>query len=131
MILDSTASGVTIREFNYISEKMGVTCLKSLAAYHLNQEDDKTRDLILSAMQYLGMPYDYDMNTGSTDAFYCSELVFDALTAIGIDVNKSTSYVGRTVVTPVDIADFLTNYISATHVLLLEKSNYRISNNAC
>ena len=66
------------------------------------------------------------MTTYDDSALYCSELVYYALLANDIEINKTSTIVDHIVITPTDLSDFLETLDDIEHVYLLEKNNEQI-----
>lgn len=123
LVLDSNSTGVKIRTFDQMANLKKESYLKALSGYRFNEGTDFIKIYLNRALDYLGTPYDYSMTTYDDKAMYCSELVYYALLADGIEVTKTSKIVDRVVITPTDLSDYLETLGNIDHVYLLEKED--------
>ena len=121
LVLDSNSSGVKIRTFDQMANLKEESYLKALSGYRFNEDNEFIKCYIDRALDYLGTPYDYSMITYDDTTLYCSELVYYALQAVGIEVTKTSNILDHVVITPTDLGDFLETLGNAEHCFLLEK----------
>ena len=115
LVLDSNSSGVKIRTFDQMANLKEESYLKALSGYRFNEDNEFIKCYIDRALDYLGTPYDYSMITYDDTTLYCSELVYYALQAVGIEVTKTSNILDHVV------GDFLETLGNAEHCFLLEK----------
>lgn len=126
LVLDSNSTGVKIRTFDQMANLKKDSYLKAILGHRFKQEPEFIKTYINRALDYLNTPYDYNMITYNDQELYCSELVYYALLAVDIDVDKTTEILNQTLITPTDLSDFLksSDYLKETY--LLEKKNHTI-----
>ena len=121
LVLDSNSSGVKIRTFDQMANLKEESYLKALSGYRFNEDDEFIKTYINHALDYLGIPYDYSMITYDDTALYCSELVYYALQAVNIEINKVSKILDHDIITPSDLGDYLETLDNVEHCFLLEK----------
>lgn len=121
LVLDSNSTGVKIRTIDQMANLKKESYLKALSGYRFNEDNNFIKTYLNRALDYLGTPYDYSMTTYDEKTLYCSELVYYALLADNIEVNKTSTIVDHVVITPSDLSDFLETLDNVDHVYLLEK----------
>ena len=126
LVLDSNSTGVKIRTFDQMANLKKESYLKALTGYRFNEDKNFIKNYLNRALDYLDTPYDYSMTTYDDSALYCSELVYYALLANDIEINKTSTIVDHIVITPTDLSDFLETLDDIEHVYLLEKNNEQI-----
>lgn len=107
LILDSSSEGVAINPFEHLSNLSRVSLLKSLCAFRLKRNPEVIRKVLEKGFTYLGLPYDYDMDTEDISSIYCSELVYHSLKEIGISIEVFKVRAGRKIITPTDLCRYL------------------------
>ena len=126
LVLDSNSTGVKIRTLDQMANLKKESYLKALSGYRFNEDKNFIKNYLNRALDYLDTPYDYSMTTYDDSALYCSELVYYALLANDIEINKTSTIVDHIVITPTDLSDFLETLDDIEHVYLLEKNNEQI-----
>ncbi len=134
LIIDSSADGVKIRAFTELSNLKDESLLVAIIAFRVNTDSTNIRRFIEHSMSHLGKAYDYDLVTGNTSSLYCSELVYESLKQIGIELKATDRLMGRDVITP----DASVRYIAGdgslagefSMVLYLAKENSLITEKA-
>ncbi len=100
LIIDSSVHGVSIRSFQDLSGMATESMLNGISAFRINRDDEAIKRFITHAFQQLGKPYDYDLITGNTEALYCSELIYESLKQLDIELHVGERMYGRDVVSP-------------------------------
>lgn len=100
LIIDSSVYGVSIRSFQDLSGMATESMLNGISAFRINRDDEAIKRFITHAFQQLGKPYDYDLITGNTEALYCSELIYESLKQLDIELHVGERMYGRDVVSP-------------------------------
>lgn len=126
LVLDSNSTGVKIRTLDQMANLKNESYLKALTGYRFNEDESFIKKYLNRALDYLNTPYDYSMTTYDDSALYCSELVYYALLANEIEIDKTSTIADRVVITPTDLSDFLETLDNTEHVYLLEKKNDQI-----
>jgi hypothetical protein len=107
MILDSSVHGVTVRRFQDLSGIGTESMLSGICAFRISRDDKTIMRFLVHAFEHLGKPYDYDLITGNTDALYCSELVYESLKDIGIELPVQERLFGRDIISPNGVFDYM------------------------
>jgi hypothetical protein len=100
MILDSSVNGVSVRRFQDLSGMATESMLSGISAFRIARDDKTIKQFLIHTFEHLGKPYDYDLITGNTDALYCSELVYESLKFIGIELPVQERLYGRDIISP-------------------------------
>jgi hypothetical protein len=100
MILDSSVNGVSVRHFQDLSGVANESMLSGISAFRIARDSKTVTRFLIQAIEHLGKPYDYDLITGNTDALYCSELVYESLKHIGIELPVQERLIGRDIISP-------------------------------
>ncbi len=107
MILDSSVHGVTVRRFQDLSGIATESMLSGISAFRIARDNKTIMRFLIHAFKHLGKPYDYDLITGNTDALYCSELVYESLKDIGIELPVQERLFGRDIISPNGVFDYM------------------------
>lgn len=100
LILDSSADGVAIRDFSELSNLKSVSMMIALSAFRINRPQEDLQVFMSHAFEQLGKPYDFDLMLDNPENIYCSELLYQGLKHIGIDLPLREMVYGREVLTP-------------------------------
>lgn len=130
LIIDSSLQGVRIREFSELSNLKDVSYLQSILAFRPQVSTIEKKRLIDNVLDQVNKEYDFDLLTFNRDALYCSELIYGAFKVIGIDIDISSRFINRKVMTPTDIVQFIAHKGIAAHkfsfLFFIEKNQYEI-----
>jgi len=130
LIIDSDLNGVHAREFSSLFFYRDISYLQSITAFRLNIPTQRSVHFLENVFQQINKNYDFDLLTYNSKSIYCSELLFDALSAININLEVPSKIANRKVVMPTDIVQFFTKKIASTNqfsfLFFLEKKDYRI-----
>lgn len=110
LILDSTEPGVTIREFEDLSNLRSGSLLIAFSAVRINKPPHIIGRFLSFATGQIGKPYDFDFITDDTEELYCSELLYEALKDIGIILEIRERMFGREVISPNATVDYILQY---------------------
>lgn len=121
LVLDSNSSGVKIRTLDQMANLKKESCLKALAVYRFNQDNNFIKTYLNKGFDYLGTPYDYSMMTYDDKMLYCSELIYCALKANQIEINQTSKVVNHILITPSDVGKFLETLDNVEQIYLIEK----------
>lgn len=105
LVLDSSKTGVSIRDFKELSGLGSVSFLRSFAAFNC-LDSGLCKYLIDSGITHIGKSYDYDLRLDEQNSIYCAQLIYDGLKGYNLQILPSGQYLARKVLTPQDIYDF-------------------------
>lgn len=107
LIIDSSSHGVAIREYQELSNLKNVSFLIALTSFKINRPKKDITTFLTYAIRQEGKSYDYDMITDNDTTLYCSELIYEALKQIEIELSIKQEMYGRAIILPSDAVKYM------------------------
>ena len=130
LILDTNSEGVDIRDFSELSNLNKVSLLISISSFKINKDEKIIKNFIKHSLDQIWKAYDFDRITKDSSTLYCSELIYQWLKQVDIEVNIKRKLLNREMISPTNIVQYITEYWVDKQefelIFYVEKENWEI-----